>query len=861
MNSENWKRVKDVLDVTLRLNVEERTAYLDEALGNEPELREEVESLLRSHDQADSGFLRDPAVGVLGRVASAVRPARIGRRMGAYNILEEIGRGGMGEVYRAIRADGEFDREVAVKLVQGGLDSQSVLERFRHERQILAGLDHPNVARLLDGGTTEDGLPYLVMELVDGVPIDRYCEIHKLKIADRVRLFLDVCAAVQYAHQRLVIHRDIKPGNILVSAQGVPKLLDFGIAKLTDPTSTAQTTLMRPMTPEYASPEQIRGETITTATDVYSLGVVLYQLLTGQTPHQPTTRSAHEMARMITEEEPVRPSLLVQRADAAGEKGSAVAESPARWSRELAGDLDNILLKALRKEPERRYSSVEQLGADLRRYLEGKPVLARKDSWNYRAGKFIRRHIVIVAATVIVILTLLFGMVITLREKRIAEGRFNDLRKLANSLIFEIDDSIADVPGSTAARTLLVNRALEYLDNLARQAKGDAALQMELATAYERVGDVLGYPFSANLGEPARALQSYEKATRILETLSASSPKDVKVQRALANHYFRVANVLEAKGDLPGALTTVRKGLPIAEAIIADTPNDPVSGDQHAGSYYFVARLLVKTGDPAGALENYRRAASLREAALKNNPTNIPLRTHLAADYAGMAQSFKNEGDRAQAIPVQAKAVEILREVCKQLPNSAALPEYLAEAINRLATFQRQDGKAEAALSSFKEAHALFAGLLAKDPKNSLARVNFAFSDLGIAKSMIEVGQANSADKTAREGLRIFQDMSPDTTSNRYVRTGLAEAYATMAEVNAALAMASRHTTRENRERWRDARSWYEKSLAMWVNKKSRGELDNEERDEEKLALDNIARCDAALDPNHPVQRSVVMDN
>ena len=860
MNSENWKRVKDVLDAVLRLDVEERATYLHEALGNEPELREEVQSLLRSHDQADSGFLRDPAVGVLSGVASAVGPVRIGRRIGAYNILEEIGRGGMGEVYRAIRADGEFDREVAVKLVQGGLDSQFILERFRHERQILAGLDHANVARLLDGGTTEDGTPYLVMELVDGVPIDRYCEIHRLKIADRVRLFLDVCAAVQYAHQHLVIHRDIKPGNILVSADGVPKLLDFGIAKLTDPTSTAQTTLVRPMTPEYASPEQVKGESITTATDVYSLGVVLYQLLTGRNPHHPETHSPHEVARMIVEEEPARPSTLVQRDESEG-KGIAWPEPATRWSHELSGDLDNILLKALRKEPDRRYSSVEQFAADLRRYLEGRPVLARKDSWRYRTGKFVQRHVVIVAATVIVILTLALGMVTTLREKRVAESRFNDLRKLANSLIFEIDDSIADVPGSTAARTLLVNRALEYLDNLARQAKGDASLQMELATAYERVGDVLGYPFSANLGEPARALESYEKATKILETLSTSRPTDLKVKQALANNYIRVANVLEAKGDLPGALASVRKAVLIVEALADSGLKDAEEADQYAGSYYITARLLSKTGDSAAALENYRRAASIRQTALNSNPTSIPLRTHLAADYAGMAQSLKTEGDRTQAISDQAKAVEILGEVCKHLPKSAALPEFLAEAINRLGTFQKQDGDAQAALASFEEAHALFGGLLAKDSRNSLAKVNFAFSDLGIAKSLIQLGHPNSAGKPLREALKIFEDLSPDTTSNRYVRTGLAEAYAAMGEFSAALAISAKHASGENREHWREARSWYEKSLGMWVNKKNRGELDGGERDEEKLSLDNIARCDAALDPNHPVQRSVISDD
>jgi serine/threonine protein kinase len=310
MNPERWQQVRDLLDKAISLSDADRTAFLNSACSGDSELRVEVESLLNSHRQAGSVFLETPAADLKAAVMSP-RSSRVGSRVGVYRLLELIGLGGMGEVYRASRADGQYDKEVAIKFVRVGFDSGSVLERFRHERQVLASLDHPNIARLLDGGTTEEGIPYLVMELIEGTPIDEYCDTHKLTVSERLSLFMQVCSAVQYAHQRLVIHRDIKPGNILVTEEGIPKLLDFGIAKILDPASTSESTLANPMTPEYASPEQIRGEPITTATDVYSLGVVLYRLLTGRSPYPRDIHIPHELARAICEFQPERPSTIV----------------------------------------------------------------------------------------------------------------------------------------------------------------------------------------------------------------------------------------------------------------------------------------------------------------------------------------------------------------------------------------------------------------------------------------------------------------------------------------------------------------------------------------------------------------------
>jgi eukaryotic-like serine/threonine-protein kinase len=407
MNAERWQRVKQLLDQAIAFDVDNRSSYLDRECGSDSELRSEVESLLSSHQQAGSGFLREPAINRWGDAAAGVAPAR-DHRMGPYQLVEEIGHGGMGEVYRAIRADGEYEKEVAIKFVRGGFAQSFILERFRNERQILASLDHPNIARLLDGGTTEDGVPYLVMDLIDGVSIDRYCDDHTLSVTDRLHLFRRICEAVQYAHQRMVIHRDIKPSNILVTKDGVPKLLDFGIAKLLDPSSGVGTTLARPMTPEYASPEQISGAPVTASTDVYSLGVVLYQLLTGRSPYPGDTTTPHGLARAICDEDPLKPSTAVFAVGDPGQKGephrrhqvsATTDQSPAKLHRRLRGDLDNVLLMALRKDASQRYASVEQFSDDIRRHLEHTPVLASRGTLVYRASKFFRRHRTGVAAS------------------------------------------------------------------------------------------------------------------------------------------------------------------------------------------------------------------------------------------------------------------------------------------------------------------------------------------------------------------------------------------------------------------------------------------------------------------------------
>ena len=385
-------------------------SFLDEACRLDPAMRAKVEALLSHHERARR-FIEKSAVELMAATLVREKMPEVNEAIGNYEILSLIGSGGMGEVYLA--EDGQLHRKVALKIVRRGLYSGNIIRRFQREEQILASLTHPNIARLYGGAVTSEGIPYFVMEYVDGARLDYYCDEQKLTIRERLQLFRRICSAVSYAHQHLVIHRDLKPANIRVAADGEPKLLDFGIAKLLEPQTSniaEQTmTLLGVMTPEYASPEQVRAETMTTASDVYSLGVVLYELLTGQKPYQIANRSPANVERAIMEQEPPRPSMAVARSD-----GSSNAQVPN--SKLLRGDLDNIVLKALRKEPERRYVSVAQFSEDIRRYLDGRPVIARKDTITYRTSKFVVRHKLAVAAAVLILLTIVGGSIAALRE-------------------------------------------------------------------------------------------------------------------------------------------------------------------------------------------------------------------------------------------------------------------------------------------------------------------------------------------------------------------------------------------------------------------------------------------------------------
>jgi len=869
MTPERWQKIRPILESALELDAARRPEFLDSACAD-LSLRNEVESLIASHEQAGTDVLNPASSPSLQPDEETQFRLPPGKRIGAYEILEEIAVGGMGAVYRAVRADGQYKQQVALKIVRSELGAEFTTSRFKNERQILASLNHPNIAKILDGGATPDGVPYFVMELVEGQRLDEYCDVRKLATTERLNLFLQICAAVQYAHQRLIIHRDIKPGNVLVNAEGAPKLLDFGIAKILESSEASdhpeQTiSLVRLLTPEYASPEQIKGESITTASDVYSLGVVLYELLTGRVPYNVPTHTPHELSRAVCETEPERPSNAVRRSTISSDTDqekladytaiSALREgSPEKLSKRLRGDLDNIVLMALRKEPQRRYASVEQFAQDIRRHLDHLPVIARKDTFGYRASKFITRHKAGVALAALMTVALLSATGVTIRQARIAraeraraESRFNDVRALANSLIFDIHDGISQLPGSTPVRELLVKKALLYLDSLSQEAGGDSSLQRELASAYERVGDLQWSTDFANLGDIGGAMQSRRKALAIRESLAAANPNDSKIQVELTDEYIGLADAIESTGNFPGALDVLHKIPPLLEKTAPRT-SDPKLLARQARSYYYIGRLLNEVGDPDGALDAYRKAVTILESVKATDPGEVTiLRTHVAGDYAGMAESMMLTNHLSEASTLQEQAIRILEELSRSNPNNSSLHQFLGNSYDLLGTIWEKQGDQIKALAFRRRAHEIFKEMMASDPKNALARINFAFSDESLGESLVATGHLPQALPHIREALVVFEAAAANGSKDRYVSSGLADCYFALGLAYSALAADAKGSAVHKTKSWQEARSWYQKSADIWTEKRTHGSLDRSESDTAEKAVQEIAKCDTAL--------------
>src|SRR6185312_15298395 len=527
-------------------------AWLEQQCGSDAELLESIQALLRSlrreRDLSETLLNEKPDIGSRNK------------RLGPYQILSLLGRGGMGAVYLAQRADGQYEKKVAIKLVDLPLATEVFFDRFRQERQILAGLDHPDIAGLLDGGISEEGILYLVMEYVEGEPIDAYCSKWAPSLSEKLKLFIRVCQAVQYAHQNLIIHRDLKPDNILVSADGAPHLLDFGTAKLLSPDKVADAQgLTRhgflSFTPAYASPEQVLGKAITTASDTYSLGVLLYLMLTGHLPYELNEFTTEEMLEIICNRAPDPPR-------------SSDATFP-------DSDLEAILAKALRKEPEARYPTAEQFASDVEAYLEHKPVSARKGTFRYTAQKFLRRNRLAISFASILLLTVIAGVIGTIwqahvarRAEQRAEERSKDLLQLSDRLLSELDSAIQELPGSTGAQQLLISGVLANLDPMTAEAQHDKATGLSLAKAYMRLGNLQGNPYEQNIGDQQGGIRSLDKAMVILKPIVASHPNDFAVLETLAHVQNARGEILSMENDNDGAAASLRDSIATFEHLL-----------------------------------------------------------------------------------------------------------------------------------------------------------------------------------------------------------------------------------------------------------------------------------------------------
>jgi eukaryotic-like serine/threonine-protein kinase len=636
------------------------------------------------------------------------------------------------------------------------------------------------------------------MEFVEGQRIDEFCAHKELGVRERLELFRTVCSAVHYAHQNLVVHRDLKPSNILVTASGAPKLLDFGIAKIVDPQREANlqqtVTLLRMLTPDYASPEQVRNETISTSSDVYSLGVILYQLLTGRLPYGASTDAPQEMMKAVCETEPPKPSTAVMRAsvpDGSASQRTSVELAQQKSEREralklsnvLAGDLDNIVLKALRKEPQRRYSSVEQFSEDIRRYLTGLPVLAHEDSLAYRTRKFVWRHRVGVAAAILLVLSLAGGLVATLWQAHIArseraraERRFNDVRSLANSLIFDVHDSIKDLPGSTPARKLIVDRALQYLNSLAEESRGDLSLQRELATAYERVGLVQGHYLQSSLGDTKGSLDSYQKALRIREQIAAKS-SDRNDRLALAITQRLVAHQQGATGDRPGARKNIDNAIAISEALNSAYANDPKILDELSFDYA-VAAETADTQSAAGIQrmnDSFRKAVVIDEAILRIKPDDSETIYRYAVDLSHVGDLYVPT-DRNAALTYYQKELEFTQKAHQRSPD-IRYARGVARAYGHIAYIYDSAGDHRLALENDLRDLAIHQELLRVDPKNTLLQRGLAIEYGNVATRLSETGDPAGSLAYMQKGMEMMRALVASSPQNTRDRGILAEFY------------------------------------------------------------------------------------
>jgi non-specific serine/threonine protein kinase/serine/threonine-protein kinase len=713
----------------------------------------------------------------------------VGRLIGSYRLTRRIGEGGMGEVYVAER-ENEFRKRVAVKLIRTGMASPEVVRRFVIERQTLAALNHPHIVRLVDGGTTEDGLPYLVEDYVEGQAIDRYCDSRQLRIRDRLTVFVEVCQAVHHAHQSLIVHCDLKPGNILVTAEGVPMLLDFGIAKLLDPGSIgisaqAAQTRQRAFTPEYASPEQLRGEPVTTATDIYALGVILYELMTGHSPYRvASTGSLAAWIRSVCEQDAEPPSVAIKRVTEVEteEMGAPETVTPETVSRSrggdpqtlrryLRGDLDAIVLKALRKEAQHRYGSVDQMADDIVRHLAGKPVLARKSTTTYVVRKFFGRHKLAVAAALLLLLTLAGGLAATLWEARLAARRFEDVRHLAHTFLFDVHDSIQDLPGSTPARSLIAKTGTDYLNRLARDAQGDRSLQLDLAEGYLKIGDVEGNPFSSNLGDGAKSIENYQKAIGLAESLVKHSPADQHARQVLAQCYEALASILPFHGRLPEAVADAKQAVALRTQVSASDPSNLIYKLDLARAYEVEGDVLgglkgLSQGHSDQALAAYQQSFDLLPQVPANSPEADRVNRGRAVEMLKIADMLWRTGNNGESIAKYQMALRQAENLYAAEKSSSRHRGVLTAALNRLAFAYGSVGDLKAAEAAYKRSAELDEESAREDPTNERARTNVAVTQKNLGDlyyyQINNMPEALACYKKATEVLEAQSREDPD---------------------------------------------------------------------------------------------------
>lgn len=812
MNPENWKLIKHLLNEVLLVAPSERSVFLKNS-GASTEICAEVESLLAFDEESES-LMQLPAVDFSKEFFDdeADKVSYIGQHFGAYQTVRELGFGGMGVVYLAERIDGKFEQKVALKLLKREMNTAALRRRFEQERTILASLEHPHIARLLDAGTTADGIPYIAMEYVEGIPIDDFCSVNNLDLNHRLNLFRKICAAVNYAHQNLVVHRDLKPSNILVARDGSPKLLDFGISKILsnnyEPINSATITKFGMMTPFYASPEQLQNKSVTTATDIYSLGVILYKLLSGHRPFESRETDFKKVYKAILEEEPPPPSEIVQniskdwqnqitgKAEIRTSVFPVIKQSgfntetnnnndtfPAALnlsSGSLRGDLDNIVLKALRKEPERRYSSAENFAEDIRRHQSGLTVSARPSTFAYRAEKFIKRNQLAAAASLLILLTLGGGIIATLWQARRAEAqrvraenRFMQVRSLANSFLFEITPEIENLAGSTRAKEMLVNRALEYLDSLSAESE-DTALRRELAAAYEKVGDVQGNPYEVNIGDMRGALVSYEKSRAIRTKLFEKELTNLELKTELAKNTQLIGDILFNSGEQKKAKEKYAEALVQQEEIAQANPVDLTAQFNLAAARFAFGTTFFWNSEYDEALKYYVPAKETFEKLNQGEPANETYIDRLANSYIRIGETIAWQNKLEEGAASIQKGLTLIKPLAERHPENARFRRTLWLANIRAGEIYLDWEQYDNCLKHWRNALELAKQMVAQDPKNVIAKRDLALSFNKVGDTLDSTGKGAEAFEHCSQALKLQKEIAASDPQNFEIRRQIA---------------------------------------------------------------------------------------
>jgi tRNA A-37 threonylcarbamoyl transferase component Bud32/tetratricopeptide (TPR) repeat protein len=764
-----WLQLEPLLTAALEMEASARAAWLEGIDATHPEIAPVLRRMLLSHERAERSRELEtvPRLAPVPDWSSGHGP---GARIGPFELVRPLGRGGMGEVWLARQADGRIARDVALKLPALHQQGEVWRERFRRERDILARLEHPHIARLYDAGVSESGQPWIAMEFIAGLSLSEHVASRPHSIPARLALFRQVLAAAAHAHRHLVVHRDLKPANILIDASGQVKLLDFGIAKLLvedEATGGGDLTRLggRVMTLRYAAPEQVSAGDITTATDIYSLGVILHEMLTGLAPYRAVREGRALTDAMLLQDEAAVPSRLA---------------IPKPLARQLAGDLDCIILKALRRDPGERYGSVELFDEDILAHLQRRPVKARAGTWRYIAGRYAVRHKLPLAMAAAVLVTLLAGLVIADRERRVAvaekaraERHFASVRKLANTFIFDVHDEIEPLPGSLKARQTLVSTALQYLDSLAAESRADPALALEVAGAYRKLAEIRGDTRAAHLGDPLNARRYAERAAKLLEALEAREPDNIQ---ALREH--RVVALLlgrlRLEGGDSGGVEETAKAAGIAEKITR-LPGATIDDRRNLGATLaqWGGILAVVKDDHVAAATQLARAVEYLEALVRDKPGDLLSRADLAYAYERSAMAAEVTGKDEQlplAFALLEKSIATTESVIRDDGARASRRQTLAKRFNNAARVKLRLGDVDGARDNAAKGLALIERLTAEDPRNvenaSVLAGAFAMS------SDIEyrAGRYERAIELARESIAVDARLPAETRAGLIVR-------------------------------------------------------------------------------------------